>query len=200
MKKTIFYFAIIVFLTACYPGGPEYYEELDIVLSEYDQEFDFMSKQTFAMPDQVVKISGNIGEGESPDFIQEPYNSQILQRIEINLTGLGWEKVEDPSTADVVLFPASWTNTTVYYWYDYWCWYYYYYCGWGWYWYPTVSVSSYTTGTLVMTMVVDGDEYIDPARVWTGAINGLLSGVQSTSRLNKGIDQAFIQSPYLDIN
>lgn len=51
-----------------------------------------------------------------------------------------------------------------------------------------------------MTMVVDGDEYIEPARVWTGAINGLLSGVQSTSRLNDGIDQAFIQSPYLDIN
>ncbi len=200
MKKIIFYFSIILFLSACYPGGPEYYEELDIVLTEYDQEFDFMSKQNYAMPDHVVKITGNIIEGEPPEFIKEPYNSQIIQRIEYNLTNLGWTRVEDPETADVVLFPASWTNTTVYYWYDYWCWYYYYYCGWGWYWYPTVSVSSYTTGTFVMTMVVNGDEYIEPARVWTGAINGLLSGVQSTSRLNNGIDQAFIQSPYLDIN
>ena len=51
-----------------------------------------------------------------------------------------------------------------------------------------------------MTMVVDGDEYVEPTRVWTGAINGLLSGAQSGSRINNGIDQAFTQSPYLKIN
>ena len=115
------------------------------------------------------------------------------------MTAYGWTRVEDPDQADLILLPAAWTNTTVVYWYDYWCWYYYYYCGWGWY-YPPVSVSSYTTGTLVMTMVVDGDEYVEPTRVWTGAINGLLSGVQSGSRINNGIDQAFTQSPYLKIN
>jgi hypothetical protein len=152
------------------------------------------------MPDNVVNVSGKIIEGEPPEFIKEPYNTQIIERIELNLSNLGWERVDDPSTAGVVLFPASWTNTTVYYWYDYWCWYYPWYCGWGWYWYPTVSVSSYTTGTLVMTMVVDGDEYVEPTRVWTGAINGLLSGVQNGSRINNGIDQAFTQSPYLKIN
>lgn len=200
MKTIIFYFLIIVILVSCYPGGIENYQETDVVFTEYDQEFDFKSKQTYAMPDNVVNVSGNIVEGEPPDFIEEPYNSQIIERIENNLMNLGWERVDDPETADVVLLPASWTNTTVYYWYDYWCWYYYWYCGWGWYWYPTVSVSAYTTGTLIMTMVVDGDEYIDPALVWTGAINGLLSGVQNGTRLNNGIDQAFIQSPYLKIN
>ena len=200
MKTIIVNLLIVVILAACYPGGPEYYEETDIVLTEYDQEFNFKAKRTYAMPDNVVNVSGKIIEGEPPEFIKEPYNTQIIERIELNLSNLGWERADDPSTADVVLFPASWSNTTVYYWYDYWCWYYYYYCGWGWYWYPTVSVSAYTTGTLVMTMVVDGDEYIDPAIVWTGAINGLLSGVQNGTRLSNGIDQAFIQSPYLKIN
>ena len=200
MKTVISYVVILLTLVACYPGGPENYEETDIVLTEYDEEFSFKSKQTYAMPDKVVKVSGNVIEGDPPDFVKEPYNSQIIQQIENNLANLGWKRVDDPSTADVILFPASWTNTTVYYWYDYWCWYYPPYCGWGWYWYPSVSISAYTTGTLVMTMVVDGNEYVEPTRVWAGAINGLLSGAQDGSRINNGIDQAFIQSPYLNLN
>jgi len=112
------------------------------------------------------------------------------------MTALGWTETDDPAVADLVLFPAVWTNTTIYYWYNNWCWYYYY-CGWGWG-YP--SASSYTTGTLLMTLVADGDDYIEPTRVWTGAINGLLSGAYSTSRVTRGIDQAFTQSPYLKTN
>jgi len=69
--------------------------------------------------------------------------------------------------------------------------------GWGWG-YP--SVSSYTTGTLVMTLIADGEDYIDPTRVWTGAINGLLSGSYNSTRVNNAIDQAFTQSPYLKTN
>jgi hypothetical protein len=111
-----------------------------------------------------------------------------------NMENLGWTETDDSENADVVLLPAVWSNTTVFYWYDYWCWYAPWYCGWGWG-YP--SVSSYTTGTLVMTLVADGDNYIDPARVWTAAANGLLSGAVNTSRVNNAIDQAFEQSPYL---
>ena len=36
--------------------------------------------------------------------------------------------------------------------------------------------------------------------VWTGAINGLLTGSYSSSRINKAIDQSFTQSPYLKTN
>ena len=42
-----------------------------------------------------------------------------------------------------------------------------------------------------MTLVADGEDYIEPTRVWTGAINGLLSGSFNTTRVNKAIDQAF---------
>lgn len=51
-----------------------------------------------------------------------------------------------------------------------------------------------------MTLVADGEEYIDPSRVWTGAANGLLSGAYNVTRANKAIDQAFEQSPYLKTN
>jgi len=196
-KKFIFYLSIIVLLGSCYPEGAEYYDELDIVYTDYDEEFDFASLGTYSIPDKIVKVTGNVTEGEDPEFVKEPQNTQMLQKIESNMTALGWTKTADPADADLVFFPAVWTNTTIYYWYDYWCWYYPYYCGWGWG-YP--SVSSYTTGTLVMTLVVDGENYVDPARVWSGAANGLLSGSYNVARVNNAIDQAFKQSPYLKTN
>jgi len=195
-KKLVLYLSIIVLMGSCYPGGTEYYEDTDVVYTNYDKEFDFSSKGVYAIPDKIVKIEGDVAEGEEPEFVKEPYNTQMLDQIKSNMTALGWTETDDPAVADLVLFPAVWTNTTIYYWYNNWCWYYYY-CGWGWG-YP--SASSYTTGTLLMTLVADGDDYIEPTRVWTGAINGLLSGAYSTSRVTRGIDQAFTQSPYLKTN
>ena len=49
-----------------------------------------------------------------------------------------------------------------------------------------------------MTLVADGDEYIEPTQVWTSAANGLLSGAYNATRVNQAIDQAFKQSPYLN--
>ena len=109
----------------------------------------------------------------------------------------GWTYTEDEEAADVAILPAVWTNTTVFYYYDYWCWYYPYYCGWGWG-YPVTT--SYTTGTLLMAMTSYNEDLAEPQRVWVGAINGLLSGVYDVTRVKQGIDQAFVQSPYLKVN
>ena len=196
MKRNVFYLIGIVFLmVSCYPNEPVTYADLDLVYTNYTESFNFAGQNTYSLPDKIVKVTGNLAEGEPPEFVKEPYNTQILNKIESNMTALGWTKIAEPENADLALMPAVWTNTTVVYWYDYWCWYYYYYCGWGWY-YP--SYSTYTTGTLVMGLVAYGDDYVDPTIVWTGAINGLLSGSYDISRVNKGIDQAFKQSPYLD--
>jgi hypothetical protein len=199
MKRHIFiYSGLILFLISCYPEGPEYTEDLDIVYTNYDTEYNFSGSGTYSMPDRIVKITGDLIEGKDPEFVKEPYATQMLQTMEENMSDLGWTRTEDPANADIVLFPAVWTNTTIYYWYDYWCWYYPYYCGWGWGWYYP-SVSSLTTGTLVMTMIADGDEYVEPVRVWTAAANGIVSGAYNTTRVTRAIDQAFEQSPYLNI-
>jgi len=196
VKSFLVIAAATVLLLGCYPQGAEFYEDLDVVYTNFDDTYDFAgSAGTYSMPNKIVKIEGNLADGEDPEFVKEPYNTAMLARIEDNMEALGWTRVDNPATADVVLFPATWTNTTIYYWYDYWCWYYPYYCGWGWG-YP--SVSSVTTGTLVMTLVANGPDYIEPTRVWTAAVNGLLSGAYDTDRVNKGIDQAFKQSTYLD--
>jgi len=195
--KRIFYYsiALLFLMTGCYPDGAEYYEETDVVYTNYDDGYDFTSKGTYSIPDKIVKITGVLAEGEDPEFVKEPYNTQILQKIVSNMTALGYQKTTDPTNADLVLFPAVWTNTTIYYYYDYWCWYYPYYCGWGWG-YP--SVNSFTTGTLLMTLVADGEEFVQPTNVWTAAANGLMSGYYDVTRVNKAIDQAFKQSAYLN--
>jgi len=132
MKRKFLSLAIIAslaFLWGCYPDGAEYYEETDIVYTNYVDKYDFKSKGTYSIPNKIVKITGKLAEGEDPEFVKEPYNTQILQKIQSNMTAMGYTKVTDPATADLVMFPAVWTNTTVYYYYDYWCWYYPYYCG-----------------------------------------------------------------------
>jgi len=196
MKKNIFYLiGIILLMVSCYPDDTMYYEDTDLVYTNYTETFDFAGKGTYAMPDKIVKVTGELAEGQTPEYVQEPYNTQILDKIESNMTALGWTKVNDAEAADLALMPAVWTNTTVVYWYDYWCWYDYYYCGWGYY-YPYYT--SYTTGTMVMFLVASGDEYIEPFNVWSAAINGLLSGSYDLTRVTQAIDQAFKQSPYLD--
>ena len=197
MKKNLvlLLFALIM-MVSCYPDKPLYYSDLDLVYTNYEKDFDFTTKATYSIPDKIVKVTGDLSEGEAPEYVKEPYNTQILQRIESNMTSMGWTKVADPEDADLNLLPAAWTNTTVTYWYNYWCWYYPYYCGWG---YPYQGVSSYSTGTLVMALMVAGEDYIDPQGVWIGAANGVLSGSYNTTRVNNAIDQAFEQSPYLSI-
>ncbi len=197
MKKNVILllFAFIL-MVSCYPDKPVYYSDLDLVYTNYEEDFDFMSKGTYSLPDKIVKVTGDLTEGEEPEYVQEPYNSQILQTIKDNMAAKGWTKVDDPESADLNLLPAAWTNTTVYYWYNYWCWYYPYYCGWGYYY---QGVSSYTTGTLVMALVASGEDYIDPHGVWFSACNGVLSGAYDTKRVNDAINQAFEQSPYLSI-
>lgn len=196
MKKIAIYTLFLaIVLASCKPDGAKYYDETDIVLTNYDDEFKFEGKKTYAMPDSIVAVTGNLEDGEVPEFMREPMNTDIINQIELNLNAMGWERVTDPEQADLVLFPAAWKSTTIYYWYNYWCWYYPYYCGWGFY-----PATAYTTGTVVMTMIIDGEEYAEPHSVWTATLNGLLSGSYNASRVKRNIDQAFTQSPYLNVN
>jgi hypothetical protein len=188
-------------LWGCYLEGPEYTEELDLVYTNYDNGYDFKAKGTYALPNEIVKITGE--PGEPPEYVSAIYSVPILAQIDANMAALGWTKVDVNAGPDVQILPAAWTTTTLVggYWGGYYCWWYPYYCGGGWY-YPYYPVSSYSTGTLVMTMVDPNLSSTDDSKrvIWSSAINGLLSGTYEINRVKKGIDQAFTQSPYLKTN
>jgi hypothetical protein len=196
----------------CYPNGADYTEELDLVYTNYSSDFNFKSKQTYAMPDSVIKITGeqfNDPNGSQlPQFVSSDYSTAIRETIKQNMAANGWTLVDKFSNPDVIILPSTMTTTNIYYYYDwaYWGWYYPgYYPGWGWYYpgsyYPTY-VEGYRSGSLFIQMLdhttasPDGDNI---SVVWNCIINGLAEGSSSsiTSRLQQNINKAFSQSPYL---
>lgn len=199
-KFTIAVGLLGLLLAGCYPQGPEFVEELDVVITSHKDEYNFTEKQTYAMPDRIVKVTGNVVAGDDPEFIPDVVASQILDRIATNMEAMGYEQVGIDEDPDLLLMPASWQTTTVFWWYDYWWWWYGgYYPGWG---YPPMYASSYTTGTLVWSVIDPSVESADGNAIsqWTAGINGLLVGTYDAARVNKAIDQAFKQSPYLKTN
>ena len=90
-KKFIFYLSIALVMASCYPGGTEYYEDTDVVYTNYDMEFDFQSQGVYSIPDKIVKIEGDLAEGEEPEFVKEPYNTQMLNQIKEQHDGTGLE-------------------------------------------------------------------------------------------------------------
>lgn len=186
----------------CYPQGPEFTEDLDVVYTNYDNEYDFQGQGTYAMPDQIV-VDVEIDRGDTTwIYMKDIYAQPILQKIADNMANLGWQRVNVDATPDILLTPAGMSSTT--YFYSYWyCWWYGgYYGGWGWYYPPYYTVSSYTTGSLIMVIADPNiDSPINQSQTsWVAAMNGLLSGAYDLNRVLEGIDQAFEQSPYLQTN
>lgn len=190
-------------LAGCYPAGPDYTEDLDAVYTVYDQEYDFVSKSTYAMPDQIVTDVQITNGGDTIyEYMKPVYADQILDRIDANMSALGWTKVDVSADPDVLLMPAGISSTT--YFYDYWYgwWYGGYWGYWGWYYPPYYTVSSYTTGSLIIAMAdpnIDSPINRSPA-IWLGVANGLLTSGGNITRALDGVDQAFEQSSYLKTN
>jgi hypothetical protein len=195
--------AVAVLGTGCYPDEPTSIASYDLVFTAYSPSFDFANSRTYAIPDSVVLVTGNLQDGDAPETVDPQYGDQIIQRIRQNMNSRGWTEINPLDTPDVVLLPAvSKTENVSYYDWGYWGWYYPYYPGWGWYYpgyYPTYT--SYTSGTLIMLM---NDPYDVSASnnvpiVWTGLVNGLLEGSSASTidRIQSTIDEAFDQSPIL---
>ena len=196
-----------VLLSGCYPDGPDYLSDYDLVYTNYSPTFDFKSVSTYSLPDSVPIITGDLADGDEPSFLPEAYRVVVLQKIRDNMNARGWEEVDGPNeaiTADVNLLPAALKSEVVSYFYSggYWGWYYPGYPGWGWYYpgyYPTYT--SYTSGSLMIAMARPND--VSPTEnvpvVWLAVINSILEGGQADiiTRLNVNIDQAFTQSDYL---
>lgn len=194
-------------ITACYPGGAEFVDELDIVSTNYDEDFNFAAEMTYSLPDCVIEIDdSDFGDpgGELPDCISDQFSDEILSKIRENMTAYGFTEVDESEDPDLVFLVSAMETTTLYYFYDP-SWWWWYYPGWGpgWGWgypYPPAYVSGYTSGTIFMQMSdpdgIEGDKV--PVH-WNGIINGLLQGSNSNilSRIDRNVDQAFEQSPYL---
>lgn len=201
---------LIVFLTLplalsrCFPGGPEYTEEMDMVVTNYDPDFDFQSVGTYALPDDVVKITGNLQDGDDVEFIKPEYAEAILESIRENMSSYGWTEVDKNDDPDIIILPSAMSSTTLVFYYDYWYWSWWYpYSWWGWYYPYPVYGGSYTSGSVFIQMTYpEGMTAADDIPVvWSSILNGLLEGSTAaiSSRIESSVNQAYTQSPYLDL-
>jgi hypothetical protein len=190
----LLFLALAVGLYSCYPGEELTAEDTDIVATFYDKEADFSTMIKYAMPDEIIRL-----DDEGNPITDPGVNDQLaLNTIKENLDQAGFTEITDPDTSDpsttpdvlVIAFAnqSTWVSGGCYSsWYS---WYYPYY-GWC---YPVYY--TYDIGTLLIVMV---DPTESRNALWVAALNGILEDTNAgiADRLTDGIDQAFIQSPYL---
>lgn len=205
MKKFLLTALPFLVLAGCYPGGADYVEELDAVYTTYDEKFDFQTKSTYARPDKIV-VDIEIDNGDTTYvYMKDAFAKPIFDAIDTNMESKGWDKVEISENPDVLLTPAAIKSTTYFYsyWYDWWYggWYGGY---WGWYYPPYYTISSYTTGSVIITIAdpnAGEDSPINQSQAaWVSVMNGLYTGAYEVSRVTTAINDAFAQSPYLKTN
>lgn len=190
---------LVYFMSSCYPNKIDYVDEYDVAATYVAEDVDFSNYQTFTVLDTVIHVSE---DGEDDPNLGRENDAFIINEVRTNMLELGYIEAESPDSTnlpDLVLAVSAVTSDYYYYYggYCYW-WYWYYYCpGWG---YPVYG-GSYSIGTLVIDMW-DSEASVKQERdgiVWTGFIDGILSGSSSQmqQRLDKQINQLFTQSPYL---
>jgi hypothetical protein len=189
---------VLFALSACY-------KNYGLTIDEYDTVATIQGDITDYTPFQEYYLEETIADLDDPDnpSPEQPANkATILSSIRSKMTEFGYTEVAQGTTeAAIIQLAYSETSYFYYYYYNYcyygYCWYYP--PGWGGYTY------AYTAGSLFIQMgdvrtAVPGVDEI-PA-IWHAGLNGILddTSVNLTDRLERGIDQAFDQSPYLNIN
>jgi hypothetical protein len=184
--------AVTTFVSGCYPDGPEYVDQMDLVYSNYDPNTVFKGNGNYYMKDSIVEFTGDTSKVK---YVNGVTAKIVLDRVKLNMSSYGYTQVFNEALADFSLVLGTVQSTYTYIYYDYWGGYY----GWYYPYYPTYT--SYTTGSLVITMV--NNENLTPSGrksvAWTAIANGLIEGTTASfnSRVQKSIDQAYIQSSYL---
>ena len=208
LKVGLSLIVISAVMAACYPGGPTYIEDYDVVytINVDNGVSSDPSKVNFHLADTVMDLSE---PGSSPDPIGN--QKQLLNTVRKNMLNYGYNEIKDTAdirdSADfVVLVTVVRSDNYVYTWWPGWGGYW---PGWGWggcCWYPpTTTVSNYRTGSVLVQLVdvanVDPDLEIIPV-VWQGTIEGLFEGSNTNieNRTERGVNQMFKQSDYLNRN
>lgn len=203
----IFYSLILILSNACVPGGPDTADQLDIVYTNFDSDYNFTTPATFAMPNNVVLIDRETIEnpGSTPPFVDFIIGQVILNRIRSNMTSRGYTQVSEFNDPDLIILPSIAVGDRVFFDYDWWFW--------GWY-YPNFSpewdwtypgylpsvITSVETGTVLIQLT--NPKGLTPQNQipvhWISVINGVVTGSSgdNSNRIVRGIDQAFVQSPY----
>jgi hypothetical protein len=208
-KSTLF--CLLLFsaglFTACQKQPPlQNLSNNPVILTKYDTSVDFGSYKTFFLSDTISLCTSNPIESSWSDS-----NAQsILREVASQMKAAGYTRVSGSpdSSADLNLKLVGILNVNVYYQSpDYWWGYpgypnFYYWGNSNWYPYPyTYTIR---TGSMILEMadLKNVDKNKGLRVVWNAVGSGLIGYSNSfiVSQCIAGVDQAFVQSPYLKTN
>ena len=216
----------ISLLFSCYPYDDTYVNELDLTMTLYDQEAEFSNYgKTFAIRDSVILISNYLTDAKIESFYSGGTSAKLRNQVRDKFVEMGYEYIpnDDSRVPDFYLnniamkiesttyyYPGWWYGYPGYYpWYPYWkkkngsSSSYYYYPGYpgygGGYSYNTYYGTLYTE-MIDMQSLIDADENTPINILWQVFLNGVVSENLSydPTTVNRGYDEAFAQSPYLN--
>lgn len=197
---------IIVIAMGCEPQ-PDDLKLLDefVVSTNYEPDAEFSSYLTYYMPVDTIGLVSNIASDDTI-IVGPNYARPVVNQVKSNLNVRGFQSVgrdEDPDLAinayilknlnifQDVNYPPSYGYPGYYY-----PGYYGYY---GYNYYPYVSTYAYNTGVLVLEIVdlKNVTSQNEVTVVWDAYLGDVFSSVNLSQQTLDGIDQAFLQSPYL---
>lgn len=177
-----------------------------VVSTNFDPEADFSAYATYAIPTDTI---GFISNNSSDTIIVSPKSTfprAVLTTIRQNLDDRGYLRVARNENPDIgvnvmvindfnmfqeVVYPGGYGYPGSYYsgYYGYGSYYYY----------PYVNTYAYNTGVLVIELVDLKNRTPDNKVkvVWDAYLGDVYSTVDRLAQTDDGIQQAFIQSPYL---
>lgn len=201
----------IAVVAACYPGEVTSVGELDMVVTIYDDTFNFKQNATYFLFDSVFHIQDTSNPADTVS-ISRAFDQQMLALVRTNMGMLGYMPQDTSGGAQPDVYTAiSITASRNYQAYSFYPWWGYPgYGGWpcclggpGWGW-PTTVVSSYRVGTVFID-IIDTDR--STARdtitvIWNASLNGPFEGTEATTseRIDQLFNRAYEQSAYLNVN
>lgn len=209
MQTRLFIIGLIAIssLWACEPERDPFklYDEL-VVSTGYDEGTDFTGYVTYSIGTDTIGFVSNRNQYDTILYHPESeYPRPVLQRIESNLSQLGYIRVNKDQDPDwrINVYVVNDFNLfqQVYYpGYSYPSYYGYGYGYGSYYGYPIVNTYASNTGSLVIEILdlrnVTPDNKVKV--IWSAYAGDVYTTVDLIKQTEKAIDQAFVQSPYLN--
>lgn len=207
---------VLLLFTACEKDPDTDDLSVDLVVrTDYMQDAEFVKKPKYFIGDTIYVIgSSKDKKTEKWAYGTNEKAKEMLDLVKDRMDTYGYEVQADTTGVDLRM-QITYIEDMYYYlqlYYDYW-WDYWENWG-GWYWgyypyYPYPVFYTYKTGSLIIDMVDNKATPIEMSKgkkakpvIWNTYASGLISGNKNFNQklVLKAINEAFDQSPYLNID
>jgi len=187
------------------PDSAELIDQM-VVSTNYDTEADFASYSTYAIPTDTIGFISNNSNDTIITYPESSYPRDVINTIKANMDTRGYSKVDRSQNPDLGINVMVVNDYNVFQeivypnYYGYPGSYYSGYYGYGsYYYYPYVNTYAYNTGVLIIEIVDLKNRTPDNKVkvVWDAYLGDVYSTIDRIAQTQEGIDQAFVQSPYI---